>query len=63
MMQMFKYPQGEGGRHGRMEYAATAARRFFLPFDLPLTPLRSRLVSRSLRPQAQACSGGNGHGY
>lgn len=63
MMQMFKYPQGEGGRHGRMECAATAARRFFLPFDLLLTPLRSRLVSRSLRPQAQACSGGNGHGY
>lgn len=63
MMQMFKYPQGEGGRHGRMECAATAARRFFLPFDLPLTPLRSRLVSRSLRPQAQACSGENGHGY
>ncbi|EPH3434077.1 hypothetical protein [Klebsiella michiganensis] len=46
-----------------MECVATAARRFFLPFDLPLTPLRSRLVSRSLRPQTQVCSGGNGYGY
>ena len=63
MMQMFKYPQGEGGRHGRMECVATAARRFFLTFDLPLTPLRSRLVSRSLRPQTQVCSGGNGYVY
>ncbi|MEM0650908.1 hypothetical protein AAFL31_03650 [Klebsiella huaxiensis] len=63
MMQMFKYPQGEGGRPGRMECAAAAARRFFLPFDLPLTPLRSWFVFRSLRPQTQVCSGGNDNGY
>ena len=63
MMQMFKYPQGEGGRHGRMECVATAARRVFLPFELTLTPFRIRLVSRSLRPQTQVCSGGNGYVY
>ncbi|WP_446684904.1 hypothetical protein [Klebsiella huaxiensis] len=46
-----------------MECAATAARRFFLLFDLPLTPLRSWFVFRSLRPQTQVCSGGNDNGY
>lgn len=51
MMQMFKYPQGEGGRSGRMECQPATAHRSVLPFYLCLTPLLSRFVTRTLGPQ------------
>lgn len=51
MMQMFKYPQGEGGLFGRIGCQLTAVHRSVLPFYLRLTPLLSRFVTRSLCPQ------------
>ncbi|STV44319.1 Uncharacterised protein [Klebsiella pneumoniae subsp. ozaenae] len=51
MMQMFKYPQGEGGRSGRIWMPAS----YRLPVRLTLfiyafTPLLSRFVTRTLGP-------------
>ncbi|CAH6133997.1 hypothetical protein AN2340V1_3285 [Klebsiella variicola] len=63
MMQMFKYPQGEGGRSGRMESQPATAHRSVLPFYLCLTPLLSRFVTRTLGPQTVNSKGGMGDGY
>ncbi|TCW16538.1 hypothetical protein EDF73_102347 [Raoultella sp. BIGb0138] len=66
MMQMFKYPQGEGGHEGRNECRneckSTAARRYVLADGPRFTPLLSRFVTRSLRPQTLVGMGGHVHG-
>lgn len=66
MMQMFKYPQGEGGRSGRsgrIGCQPATAYRSVLPFYLCLTPLLSRFVTRTLGPQTVNSKGGMGDGY
>ena len=63
MMQMFKYPQGEGGLFGRIVCQLTAVHRSVLPFYLRLTPLLSRFVTRTLGPQTVNSKGGMGDGY
>ena len=63
MMQMFKYPQGEGGLFGRIGCQLTAVHRSVLPFYLRLTPLLSRFVTRTLGPQTVNSKGGMGDGY
>ncbi|RJK61799.1 hypothetical protein CMV52_08915 [Klebsiella pneumoniae] len=60
MMQMFKYPQGEGGRSGRIGCQPATAYRSVLPFYLCLTPLLSRFVTRTLGPQTVNSKGGYG---
>ncbi len=62
MMQIFKYPQGEGGLFGRIGCQLTAVHRSVLPFYLCLTPLLSRFVTRSLCPQTVVGMGGMRHG-
>lgn len=66
MMQMFKYPQGEGGHEGRnacrKQAELTAARRYVLTDYLCLTPLLSRFVTRSLCPQTHVYMGGDNYG-
>ena len=59
MMQMFKYPQGEGGRSGRIGCQPATAYRSVLP----LTPLLSRFVTRTLGPQTVNSKGGMCDGY
>ena len=61
MMQMFKYPQGEGGRSGRIGCQPATAYRSVLPFYLRLTPLLSRFdFTRTLGPQTVIQQGGDG---
>ncbi|WP_458339792.1 hypothetical protein [Klebsiella quasipneumoniae] len=55
---MFKYPQGEGGRSGRIGCQPATTHRSVLPFYLCLTPLLSRFVTRTLCPQSVIRKGG-----
>lgn len=63
MMQMFKYPQGEGGRSGRIDASQLPLTGPSYPFYLCLTPLLSRFVTRTLGPQTVNSKGGMGDGY
>ncbi|WP_420537422.1 YmjE family protein [Klebsiella quasipneumoniae] len=60
---MFKYPQGEGGRSGRIGCQPATAHRSVLPFYLCLILLLSRFVTRTLCPQTVIRKGGMGDGY
>ena len=66
MTPMFKYPQGEGGHEGRdacrNNAKSTAVCRKVLTDYLCLTPLLSRFVTRSLRPQTHVYMGGDNYG-
>ncbi len=63
MMQMFKYPHGEGGCLSRCECGPLPHReRFFTPDLTRFTPLLSRCVLRKQRTQTTAGKGGKGHG-
>lgn len=62
MMQMFKYPQGEGGQIGcRCEEMLSVNCRNMFTRYLRCSPLRSRFVLRSMYPQTRVSMGGNGH--
>ncbi len=62
MMQMFQYPQGEGGQSGpQCECEPYMARRYVNFFSLHLPPLLSRFI-RSLHPQATVSMGGTFYG-
>lgn len=61
MMQMFKYPQGEGGLFGRIDANLPPFIGPSYPFIYAL-PLLSRFVTRSLCPQTVVGMGGMRHG-
>ena len=64
MMQMFNYPQGEGGQSGACcECEPETLRWYDRVCSLQLPPLLSRFVTRTLGPQTVNSKGGMGDGY
>lgn len=62
MMQMFKYPQGEGGHLCRRESAPPVAPSYLYSPSVHFSPLLSRFDLSTTRPQTLISLGGNGNG-
>lgn len=64
MMQMFKYPHGEGECRCRIDYDGPVHDHgpIFIPLDPRLTPSLSRFAITTISSQTSACMGGQGHG-
>ncbi|MDR6368697.1 hypothetical protein QE396_004730 [Enterobacter sp. SORGH_AS 287] len=63
MIQMFSYPQGEGGHSGCLgEREPERVRRFAHVCSLPLPPLLCRFALRSTRLQTAVSMGGTIYG-
>jgi len=63
MIQMFSYPQGEGGHAGsRDECEPEMVRGFAHVCSLPLPPLLSRFALRTTRLQTTVSMGGTFYG-
>lgn len=64
MMQMFKYPHGEGECRCHIDYDGPANGHgpIFTLLDPHLTPSLSRFAITTILSQTSTCMGGPGHG-
>ncbi|MCT4707074.1 hypothetical protein MUA04_20655 [Enterobacteriaceae bacterium H11S18] len=60
MMQMFKYPHGEGECRSRIDYDGPVVERspIFILLDPRLTPSLSRFAKTTISLQTSTCMGG-----